>query len=138
MFTFPYFRGTVHVPSDTLRTWRWSPTHSDTFRTWKWSPTRGAKCYPRWILQINREKENARKPENPRFDLWFTIICHSFTQSRRWSYGRYAYSGIRVRPKSMNKNMFAKRLISFKNSSLKLKGWLFKKVDVGYKKVNIE
>ena len=43
-------------------------------RTWKWSPTRGGKCYPRWILQINREIENERKPTNPRFDLCFTLF----------------------------------------------------------------
>ena len=48
-----------------------------TFRHLKdleWSPTRGGKCYPRWILQINRKIENERKPKNPRFDLWFTMF----------------------------------------------------------------
>ena len=58
-------RSTVHVPSDTLR-------------TWKWSPTRGGKCYPRWILQINKEIGNERKPKNPTFDLWFAIILNLF------------------------------------------------------------
>jgi len=86
-----------------------------------WSPTRGGKCYPRWILQINREVENERKPKNPGFDLCFTMFFHNFTKSRIWSYGRYAHSGIRVRPKTRKKDMFAKKGISLKNSSLKLK-----------------
>ena len=108
-------RSTVHVPSDTLR-------------TWKWSPTRGGKCYPRWILQINREIENERKPQNPRFDLCFTMCFHIFTKNRIWSYGRYTHSGIRVRPKTRKKHMFAKKAISLENSSLKLKVWFFQKV----------
>ena len=92
-----------------------------------WSPTRGGKCYPRWILQINREIENERKPKNQRFDLCFTMFFHIFTKSRIWSYGRYAHYGIRVRPTTRKKNMFTKKGISLKNSSLKLKVWLFKK-----------
>ena len=43
----------VHVPSDTLSTWKWFPTPdfcsvhvpSDTLGTWKWSPT-PPKYYP--------------------------------------------------------------------------------------------
>ena len=44
---------------------------------------------------------------------------HFFTKSQILSYGRYAHSGIRVRPKTRKKNMFAKKGISVKNSSLK-------------------
>ena len=111
----------IPTPSDTLRTWKWSPTHSDTLRTWKWSPTRGDKCYPRWMLQINRDNGDETKPEKARFDMWFTMICHLCTKSRRWSYGRYAHSGIRVRPKTRENDKFRKRPISLKNNSLKLK-----------------
>ena len=108
-------RSTVHVPSDTLR-------------TWKWSPTRGGECYPRWILQINREVENERKPKNPIFDLCFTRFFHKFTKSRIWSYCRYAHSGIRVRPKTRQQNMFTTKFIYLKNSSLKPKAWFVKKI----------
>ena len=88
--------GTMKLPGNCLsRTWNMVP-----------HPRGGGKCYPRWTLQINREIENEGKPENPRFDLWFTMIFHFFTQSRIWSYGRYAHSGIRVRPKTRNKYMF--------------------------------
>ena len=36
----------------------------------------GGKCYQRSIWQINRENENERKLEKPRFDLRFTMHLH--------------------------------------------------------------
>ena len=97
-------RSTVHVPSDTSRTWKWSPTHSDTLSKWKWSPlprvgemlsSMNSSNKPR-----SRKWEKSQKPEiRPVFYHFF----HNFTQSRIWSYGRYAHSGIRVRPKTRTK-----------------------------------
>ena len=78
-------------------------------------PPEGGNGYPRWILQINREVENERKPKNPRFDRCFTMCFHNCTKSRIWSYGRYAHSGIRVRPnKKKKRHVREKRYISQK------------------------
>ena len=101
-------RSTVHVPSDTLRTWSMVP-------------------HPRgeMLSSMNSSNkprsQNERKPKNPRFDLCFTIVFHNFTKSLILSDGRYAHYGIRVRPKIMKKCLFAKKGISLKNSSLKSK-----------------
>ena len=112
--------------------------HSDTLRTWKWSPTRGAKYYPRWIWQINREIENERKPENPRFDLWlFTIYFSHFRPKSNmilWSIRTFWYKDSAENKK---KYMFANKCIFLKNSSLALTVWFFKKVDIWYEKTNI-
>ena len=40
-----------------------------------------------------------------------------FTKKWKWSYGRYAHSGIRVWPKSRNKIKFEKRALPLKNNS---------------------
>ena len=83
--------------------------------------------------QRNRKWEKTPKPK-----IRLVIYIFSFfTKSLIWSYGRYTHSGIRVRPKTRNKYMFAKRPISLKNSSLKLKAWFFKKVEIWCKYVNI-
>ena len=60
-------------------------------------------------------------------------LAQHFTKSRIWSYGRYAHSGIRVRPKTRKKDMFAKKGISLKDSSLKLKVGFFTKVEIWFK-----
>ena len=108
-------RSTVHVPSDTLR-------------TWKWSPTRGGRCYTRWILQINREIENERKPQNPRLDL---CVYHGFSLVRPksnmilWSIRTFWYKGSAENKKQ---KLVRTKNIYLKNSSLKLKAWFFRKV----------
>ena len=112
------------------------PIPSSTLRTWNMVPHPGGKCYPRWILQINLEVENERKPKNSRFDLRFTMIFHFLNKSRIWSDGRYAHSGIRVRPKTRNKNVREKNAC-LKNSCLKLKAWFFRKVEIWGKTVNV-
>ena len=84
--------------------------------------------------QRNRKWEKTQKPK---IRLVFYNVFHIFNKSRIWSYGRYAHSGIRVRPKTRKKCMFAKKGISLKNSSLKLKVWFFRKVEIWCEKVNI-
>ena len=53
-----------------------------------------------------------RRPKKPRFDQCVTMSFHIFTKQLKGSQGRYAHSGIRVRPKTGGKNKFGKTYLS--------------------------
>ena len=119
IYWFPVgYSSTVHVPSDTLRTWKWSPTRSDTLRTWKWSPTRGGEILSSMNSPNKQRKRKWEKTQKPKIRPVCYHVFNNFTKSRIWSYGRYAPSGIRVQPKTRKRDMFAKKCISLKNRSL--------------------
>ena len=68
--------------------------------------------------QRNRKWEKTQKPK---IRLVFYNVFHIFTKSLIWSYGRYAHSGIRVRPKTRKNDKFEKRPLFLKNNSPGLK-----------------
>ena len=49
------------------------------------------------------------------------MIFHSFTKKWKWSYGRDAHSGIRVKQKIRGNDKFEKRALFLKNDSPGLK-----------------
>ena len=67
------------------------------------------KWFPLYIIKINREIENQRKPQKPRSELKFIMIFNYFTKKRKLFYGRYAPSGIRVWRKLKKYDEFGKR-----------------------------
>ena len=90
------------------------------------SHPRGGKCYPRWIWQINREIENERKPQNPRFDLLFTIFLIVYQKSNTilWSIRTFWYTGSAENKKQIH--VREKRYISQKQQP-KTKRLIFQK-----------
>ena len=105
----------VHVPSDTLWTWKWSPA-------------------PKMLSSINSSsiKRNGfeRNPSNQNSTSvlsWFASVYKNI----KWSHGQYAHSGIRVRPKRRKNDKFEKWIISVKNSSLDCNADFRKKSLVG-------
>ena len=80
-----FVRSTVHVPSDTLTTWIWCPTHERyLFLRTPQGPGSGPpppKCYPRQIIKINREITNQRKPSQNKIWLMF---YHDFHFPPKW------------------------------------------------------
>ena len=95
-----------HVPSDTLRTWNMVP-------------------HPRGEMLSSMNSSNKQrnrkweKTQKPKIRLLIYHVFHLFTKSRIWSHGRYAHSGIRVRPKTRTKYMFTKKGISLKKQQPK-------------------
>ena len=61
------------------------------------------------------------KSKKPRSDLCFTMIFMFLRKKWKWSYGQYAHSGIRVRPKLRKNDKFEKRALFPKNNSPGLK-----------------
>ena len=95
---YTFLRSTVHVPSDTLRTWKWSPTRG------------GGEMLSSMNLTNKQRNRKWEKTQKPKIRLvCVTIVFHIFTKSRIWSYGRYTHSGIRVRPKTMKQKHVRKK-----------------------------
>ena len=100
-------------------------------------PRGGGKCYPRWILQINREVENERKPKNPKFDRCFTIFVYCFYQKSNmilWSIRTFWYKGSAENKTKIH--VREKRYISQKQQP-KTQIMIFQKNQIWSKYVNI-
>ena len=88
----------VHVPPDTLGTWKWYPTPERymSLQT-PWGPGSGPpcpKCYPRHRIKTNRAIKNQRNRQNT-FDAWFTMTFYLCQQVQiiLWPIDIFWYEG---------------------------------------------